>query len=62
MVFLCFKDMFKNYLSFDLRAFALMRIGMASLIIADLCNRIPDLEAFYSNTGAVPLSMLFENA
>ncbi|MFL5763329.1 MAG: hypothetical protein ACJ77K_05250 [Bacteroidia bacterium] len=54
--------MFRNYLSFDLRAFALMRIGMASLLIADLCNRLPDLEAFYSNTGAVPLGMIFENS
>jgi hypothetical protein len=54
--------MFRNYLSFDLRAFALMRIGMAALLIADLCNRLPDLEAFYTNTGAVPLSMLFENS
>ena len=53
--------MIKNYLSFDLRALALMRIGMAALIMLDLCTRLTDLEVFYSNTGVVPLHMLFEN-
>jgi hypothetical protein len=53
--------MIKNYLSFDLRALALMRMGMAALIMLDLCNRLTDLEMFYSNTGVVPLEMLFEH-
>lgn len=55
------KYMMKNYLSFDLRALALMRIALASVIMLDLCNRLTDLEVFYSNTGVVPLNMLFEN-
>lgn len=39
-----------------------MRIAMASVIILDLGIRITDLEAFYSDTGAVPLSLLYEHA
>ncbi|MBA3971725.1 MAG: hypothetical protein H0X46_06190 [Bacteroidetes bacterium] len=53
--------MLKNYLAFDLRALALMRMGMAAMIMLDVCNRLTDLEVFYSNTGVVPLNMLFEN-
>lgn len=39
-----------------------MRIGLAAVIIIDLSIRISDLEAFYSNTGAVPLHMVFSHA
>ncbi|MBC7450675.1 MAG: HTTM domain-containing protein [Cytophagales bacterium] len=49
-----------NYLSFDIRALSFMRILLACVILLDLCIRITDLEAFYSDTGAVPLSMLFQ--
>jgi len=38
-----------------------MRIAIALLVLVDLSIRISDLEAFYSNTGAVPLSMIFEH-
>ncbi len=48
-----------KYLSFDLRALASMRISIAAVLIFDLCIRLTDLEAFYSNTGIVPLEMLF---
>jgi hypothetical protein len=51
-----------KYLSFDLRALALMRIALAAVIIVDLSVRMSDLEAFYSDTGAVPLNMLFDHA
>ncbi|MCE3225539.1 MAG: hypothetical protein K0S32_90 [Bacteroidetes bacterium] len=51
-----------KYLSFDLRALALMRVCIAVVILLDLSVRISDLEAFYSNTGAVPLTMLFEHS
>src|SRR5688572_17074553 len=50
-----------KYLSFDLRALALMRLCIAVVIMLDLSVRISDLEAFYSNTGVVPLPMLFEH-
>lgn len=49
-----------GYLSFDTRALALLRIGMALLILVDLSIRLTDLEAFYSNSGAVPLTLVFE--
>lgn len=39
-----------------------MRIAIASVIILDLAIRITDLEAFYSDTGTVPLSLLYEHA
>jgi hypothetical protein len=51
-----------KYLSFDIRALALMRVCIAVVILLDLSVRISDLEAFYSNTGAVPLAMLFEHS
>lgn len=36
-----------------------MRIGVAAVIMLDLLIRSTDLEAFYSDTGVVPLEMLF---
>lgn len=38
-----------------------MRILIASILLLDLCIRMSDLEAFYSNTGVLPLNALFEN-
>jgi hypothetical protein len=58
----CLYALMMKYLSFDLRALALMRICLAAVIIVDLSIRLSDLEAFYSDTGAVPLSMLFDHA
>jgi hypothetical protein len=51
-----------KYLNFDLRALALMRICVAIVILIDLSVRISDLEMFYANTGAVPLSLVFEHS
>ncbi len=48
-----------KYLSFDLRALAFMRIGVAAVIMLDLLIRSTDLEAFYADTGVVPLELLF---
>jgi hypothetical protein len=50
-----------KYLHFDVRALSLMRILIAIIILVDLIIRIGDLEAFYSNTGVLPLTLLFEN-
>jgi hypothetical protein len=61
MAFFCNKITGMKYLSFDIRALALMRICIATVILLDLSVRISDLEAFYSNTGVVPLPMLFEH-
>lgn len=49
-----------KYLQFDLRALALMRISVAFVILLDLSIRLSDLEAFYTNQGAMPLSMIHE--
>lgn len=50
-----------KYLYCDLRALALMRLAIAAILIIDLTIRVGDLEAFYANTGAVPLTMVFEH-
>jgi hypothetical protein len=49
-----------KYLHFDVRALSLMRIFIAIIILIDLSIRVSDLEAFYSNTGVLPLTLLFE--
>jgi hypothetical protein len=51
-----------NYLRFDIRALALMRICVAFVLMLDLGIRLSDLEAFYSNTGVLPLPVMFEHA
>jgi hypothetical protein len=51
-----------KYLSFDLRALSLMRICIAAVILFDLGIRITDLEAFYSDSGVMPLNFLFANS
>jgi hypothetical protein len=50
-----------KYLAVDLRALGLMRICIAIVILLDLGVRISDLEAFYANTGAVPLGLVFQH-
>lgn len=39
-----------------------MRVCIAALLMLDLAIRVSDLEAFYANTGAVPLPMVFEHS
>lgn len=39
-----------------------MRVCVAIVILLDLGVRMGDLEAFYANSGAVPLTMVFEHA
>ncbi|MCW3103812.1 MAG: hypothetical protein JWO09_2252 [Bacteroidetes bacterium] len=51
-----------KYLTLDVRALALMRVCIASVILLDLGIRLTDLEAFYANTGVMPLEMLFEHS
>ena len=43
----------------DLRALALMRMGMGGLLLLDLLFRLPDLRAHYGNGGVLPLAELF---
>jgi hypothetical protein len=49
----------KAVFTLDLRALALLRIGMAFLVLVDLSIRSTDLVAHYTNAGVVPLDMLF---
>jgi len=49
----------KKIFTLDLRALALMRIGMGFLILLDLSIRGADLEAHYSNSGVLPLDVLY---
>ncbi|RYU77135.1 HTTM domain-containing protein [Hymenobacter persicinus] len=42
----------------DLRALALLRIGVAAVVLLDLAIRSTDLEAHYSNMGVLPLHVL----
>jgi hypothetical protein len=53
---------FKEIFSLDLRALALLRIGLAWLILLDLSIRATDLRAFYSDEGIMPLKVLFTYA
>jgi hypothetical protein len=49
----------KKIFTLDLRALALMRIAMGFLVLLDLSIRGADLEAHYSNSGVLPLDVLF---
>lgn len=53
---------FRQIGTLDLRALGLLRIGIASVLLLDLCLRMGDLEAHYTNTGILPLSALFDYA
>ncbi|TGD78735.1 hypothetical protein [Hymenobacter wooponensis] len=46
----------------DLRALALLRAAVAAVVLLDLGIRSTDLEAFYSNMGVLPLSVLYERS
>jgi predicted DCC family thiol-disulfide oxidoreductase YuxK len=47
---------FSNPFIIDLRALALMRMGIGLLILVDLCIRWPDIDAFMSNIGAYDIA------
>jgi len=44
--------------SLDVRSLALFRIGLALVILADLCTRASDLVAHYSDAGILPRAVL----
>lgn len=46
----------------DLRSLGLLRIGIAFVLLLDLCLRLGDLEAHYTNAGILPLGVLFDYA
>ncbi len=52
----------KSLGTLDLRSLALLRIGISFVLLLDLCIRLGDLEAHYTNLGVLPLTALFEYA
>ena len=44
----------------DLRALALLRMGLGAVLLLDLGIRVTDLEAHYANLGVLPLAALHE--
>jgi hypothetical protein len=51
-----------KYLYFDIRALAIMRMCIAAVLMFDIAIRLTDLEVFYTDKGAVPLSMIFQHS
>lgn len=51
---------FSDYYTLDLRALAIMRIGVALLVLLDLYIRSDDLYAFYHTQGLLPLNLAFQ--
>jgi hypothetical protein len=47
-----------NAYQFDVRAFALFRMFFAFVMLIDLCIRISDLTAFYTQEGVLPYQLL----
>lgn len=45
----------------DLRSLAVVRMGLAVLLLVDLASRAGDLSAHYSDAGVLPRSTLFES-
>ncbi len=51
---------FERRYSLDLRSLALLRLGLALVILCDLGGRLGNLSAYYSDQGTVPRSLLRE--
>jgi hypothetical protein len=49
---------FDQFITLDVRSLALFRILLAMLLLLDWGDRIPDLEAHYSDAGVVPREIL----
>ncbi len=47
--------------SVDLRSLAVLRVGLAALLLVDLVSRAGDLTAHYTDAGVLPRSALFES-
>src|SRR5690606_10376590 len=56
-----FRLYLRKTFTLDLRALALLRIGLGALLLIDLYTRATDLEAHYANTGVLPLPALFSH-
>lgn len=45
-----------RFLGIDLRSAALLRVGLAALLLADLAYRLLDFEAFHTDAGVLPVA------
>lgn len=50
----------RNVFGADLRSLAVMRVGVAAVLIADLFQRLPTLRAHYTDLGVISRSLLSE--
>jgi hypothetical protein len=50
--------MLDNVFALDVRSLAVLRIGLALMILWDVAVRYPDLSAHYSDDGVLPISIL----
>jgi predicted DCC family thiol-disulfide oxidoreductase YuxK len=53
-----FRERLGEIFGFDLRSLALFRIGLALVVLADLCVRFSQVTAHYSEVGVLPLVSL----
>lgn len=51
----------KKLFTFDLRSLALTRFFLGFLCFIDIANRIPQIDAFYSDNGILPRWLLIQN-
>lgn len=51
---------FKHTFSIDLRALAAFRVGLATLVLVDLLNRITHIQAHYTDFGVLPRDILLK--
>ena len=56
-----FKTQLLEIFSLDLRSLALLRIGLAFVIVFDLLVRFPKIETYYSDRGILPRTELINN-
>src|SRR5258705_3011259 len=45
----------------DCRSLAVVRVGVGMIVILDICQRLSDLEAHYTDFGVAPRSLIIEN-
>ena len=50
----------KKTIAVDLRALALLRIGIGAVVLSDLLFRLSNLKAHYTDWGVVPRAMMIE--
>lgn len=55
------REAFRAAFSLDLRSLAVMRIGLAGVVLTDLAIRFSDFDAMYSSSGFAPVELVQES-